>query len=100
MVGSLRETRPSCFAYNPTFDQSLTRQLPSAFAICDRVGRVWATRVLTSVWAIGIAIFMACGTKGNLGGVYAGRFVAGLGVGMTPVVGYVLPHHQILIHAC
>jgi sugar porter (SP) family MFS transporter len=37
------------------------------------------------VWIIGIAIFM--GANGNLGAVYAGRFIAGLGVGQTPVVG-------------
>lgn len=29
---------------------------------------------------------MVCGVSGNLGGIYAGRFVAGIGVGMTPVV--------------
>ena len=59
----------------------------SAFTVCDRIGRIWATRVLAILWAIGIMIFMICGTQGNLGGIYAGRFVAGLGVGMTPVVG-------------
>ncbi|KAI6778714.1 Quinate permease-like protein [Emericellopsis cladophorae] len=58
-----------------------------AFTICDRIGRIWATRVLTTIWAVGIAIFMVTGVKGNLGGIYAGRFIAGLGVGMTPVVG-------------
>jgi sugar porter (SP) family MFS transporter len=37
------------------------------------------------LWILGIAIFM--GANGNLGAVYAGRFIAGLGVGQTPVVG-------------
>jgi MFS family permease len=32
-----------------------------------------------------MAIFM--GANGNLGAIYAGRFIAGLGVGQTPVVG-------------
>ena len=59
----------------------------SAFLICDRIGRIWATRVLTLIWATGIAIFMIGGVKGSLGAVYAGRFIAGLGVGQTPVVG-------------
>lgn len=36
------------------------------------------------MWIIGIAIFM--GNGGNLGAVYAGRFIAGLGVGQTVVV--------------
>lgn len=53
--------------------------------ICDRIGRIWATRELCVVWIIGIAIFL--GNNGNLGAVYAGRFIAGLGVGQTPVVG-------------
>ncbi|KAJ9165821.1 Quinate permease [Coniochaeta hoffmannii] len=56
-----------------------------AFLICDRIGRIWATRQLCLVWIVGIAIFM--GANGNLGAVYAGRFIAGLGVGQTPVVG-------------
>ncbi|KAM0481924.1 hypothetical protein ACHAPX_003256 [Trichoderma viride] len=58
-----------------------------AFLICDRIGRLNATRVLCIIWAVGIAIFMAGGVKGNLGAIYAGRFIAGLGVGQTPVVG-------------
>ncbi|TPX13412.1 uncharacterized protein E0L32_006142 [Thyridium curvatum] len=56
-----------------------------AFLICDRIGRIWATRQLCLVWIVGISIFM--GANGNLGAVYAGRFIAGLGVGQTPVVG-------------
>ncbi|KAI1452490.1 putative MFS quinate transporter [Annulohypoxylon moriforme] len=56
-----------------------------AFVICDRIGRIWATRQLCLLWILGIAIFM--GNGGNLGAVYAGRFIAGLGVGQTPVVG-------------
>ncbi|KAI9705317.1 MAG: hypothetical protein M1820_005147 [Bogoriella megaspora] len=56
-----------------------------AFLVCDRIGRLWATRQLCIIWIVGIAIFMGHG--GNLGAVYAGRFVAGLGVGQTVVVG-------------
>ncbi|KAI1497764.1 general substrate transporter [Biscogniauxia marginata] len=56
-----------------------------AFVICDRIGRIWATRQLCLIWILGIAIFM--GHNGSLGAVYAGRFIAGLGVGQTPVVG-------------
>ncbi|KAI1171986.1 general substrate transporter [Nemania sp. FL0916] len=56
-----------------------------AFLVCDRIGRIWATRQLCLLWILGIAIFMGHG--GSLGAVYAGRFVAGLGVGQTPVVG-------------
>lgn len=59
----------------------------SAFVICDRLGRIWAVRQLCVLWAVGIAIFMIGGTSGNLGAVYAGRLIAGLGVGQTPVIG-------------
>jgi MFS family permease len=58
--------------------------LSSAFFLCDRIGRIWATRQLCILWIVGIAIFM--GSNGNLGAVYAGRFIAGLGVGQTAVV--------------
>ncbi|PMD67582.1 putative MFS quinate transporter [Hyaloscypha bicolor E] len=56
-----------------------------AFLVCDRIGRIWATRQLCIIWIVGIAIFM--GANGNLGAIYAGRFIAGLGVGQTTVVG-------------
>lgn len=56
-----------------------------AFVIADRIGRIWATRVLCTFWVVGIAMFM--GNNGSLGLIYAGRFIAGLGVGQTPVVG-------------
>lgn len=52
--------------------------------VCDRIGRIWATRQLCLFWIVGAAIFM--GNNGSLGAVYAGRFIAGLGVGQTVVV--------------
>lgn len=58
--------------------------MDSAFLVCDRIGRIWATRQLCVLWIVGIAIFM--GNHGSLGAVYAGRFIAGLGVGQTVVV--------------
>ena len=57
----------------------------SAFFVCDRIGRIWATRQLCLLWILGISIFM--GNNGSLGAVYAGRFIAGLGIGQTTVVG-------------
>ncbi|KAK4119525.1 general substrate transporter [Parathielavia appendiculata] len=56
-----------------------------AFFVCDRVGRIRATRQLCVLWIVGIAVFMS--SNGNLAAIYAGRFIAGLGVGQTPVVG-------------
>jgi MFS family permease len=55
-----------------------------AFVLADRIGRLWATRQLCILWILGIVIFMTNG--GRLGQVYAGRFIAGLGIGQTTVV--------------
>ncbi|TVY82199.1 putative quinate permease [Lachnellula suecica] len=55
-----------------------------AFVLCDRIGRLWATRQLCLLWILGIVIFLTNG--GRLGQVYAGRFIAGLGIGQTTVV--------------
>jgi MFS family permease len=57
----------------------------SAFVVCDRIGRVWATRQLCVLWLLGIGIFM--GNNGSMAAVYAGRFIAGIGIGETVVVG-------------
>ncbi|KAK4507766.1 hypothetical protein PRZ48_001501 [Zasmidium cellare] len=57
-----------------------------AFFITDRIGRLWATRELCLVWVVGIAIFLASASNGSIGMVYAGRFIAGLGIGQTTVV--------------
>ncbi|KAJ9627813.1 hypothetical protein H2203_003031 [Taxawa tesnikishii (nom. ined.)] len=55
-----------------------------AFLLADRIGRLWATRQLCLMWILGIVIFLTNG--GRLGQVYAGRFIAGLGIGQTTVI--------------
>jgi len=55
-----------------------------AFILCDRIGRLWATRQLCLIWILGVVIFLTNG--GRLSQVYAGRFIAGLGIGQTTVV--------------
>lgn len=57
-----------------------------AFAITDKIGRLWATRQLCCLWVVGIAIFLSSAAHGNLGLLYAGRFIAGMGIGQTTVV--------------
>ncbi|KAI7216126.1 MFS quinate transporter [Hortaea werneckii] len=57
-----------------------------AFAVVDKIGRLWATRVLCLLWIGGIAIFLGAANTGSLGMVYAGRFIAGVGIGQTTVV--------------
>lgn len=55
-----------------------------AFIAADRIGRVWATRQLCSIWIIGTIIFLT--SNGSYGQVLAGRFIMGLGIGQTTVV--------------
>ncbi|EMC96496.1 hypothetical protein BAUCODRAFT_70045 [Baudoinia panamericana UAMH 10762] len=55
-----------------------------AFVVADRIGRLWATRQLCLLWILGIVIFLTNG--GRLGQVYAGRFIAGIGIGETTVI--------------
>jgi len=57
-----------------------------AFVLADRIGRLWATRQLCLLWILGIVIFLTNG--GRMGQVYAGRFIAGMGIGQTTVVSY------------
>lgn len=55
-----------------------------AFILCDRIGRLWATRQLCIIWILGVVIFLTNG--GRIGQVYAGRFISGLGIGQTTVI--------------
>lgn len=57
-----------------------------AFFITDKIGRIQATRLLCLIWSIGIGIFLASAANGSIGMVYAGRFIAGVGIGQTTVV--------------
>lgn len=56
-----------------------------AFVLCDRIGRVRSLQVLTCLWALGFVIVVT--SFGNIGQILAGRFIGGLGIGMTVVVG-------------
>lgn len=57
------------------------------FYITDRIGRLWAVRDMCILWVIGFAIFLSAGANGSLGMVYAGRFIAGMGIGQSVLVG-------------
>ncbi|KAF1989533.1 sugar transporter family protein [Aulographum hederae CBS 113979] len=57
-----------------------------AFWLTEKIGRLWATRQLCLVWAAGISIFLAAAPTGNIAMVYAGRFIAGVGIEQTTVV--------------
>lgn len=57
-----------------------------AFYLTDKIGRLWATRELCFLWVLGITIFLCAATNGSIGMVYAGRFIAGVGIGQTTVV--------------
>ena len=57
-----------------------------AFYVTDKIGRLWATRELCLLWVAGISIFLGSAAHGSIGMLYAGRFIAGLGIGQTTVV--------------
>lgn len=57
-----------------------------AFYLTDKIGRLWATRLLCLLWVTGISIFLGSAATGSIGMVYAGRFIAGIGIGQTTVV--------------
>lgn len=58
-----------------------------AFWLTDKLGRLWATRELCVVWVAGIAMYLGSAANGSFGLLYAGRFIAGIGIGQTVVVG-------------
>lgn len=57
------------------------------FYLTDKLGRLWTTRELCVIWIVGIAIYLSLAANGSLGLLYGGRFVAGIGIGQTVVVG-------------
>jgi MFS family permease len=57
-----------------------------AFFLTDKIGRLWATRMLCVLWVGGISIFLGSASTGSIGMVYVGRFIAGVGIGQTTVV--------------
>ena len=57
-----------------------------AFFLTDKIGRLWATRMLCVLWVGGISIFLGSAATGSIGMVYVGRFIAGVGIGQTTVV--------------
>jgi MFS family permease len=56
------------------------------FYLTDKLGRKLATVELCFIWVLGIAIFLGSSSSGSLGMVYAGRFIAGVGIGQTTIV--------------
>ncbi|CAG7917023.1 unnamed protein product [Penicillium olsonii] len=55
-----------------------------AFVLCERVGLLWSMRQLCLLWMAGAIIVIT--STGNLGQLYAGRFIMGLGIGQAGVV--------------
>ncbi|UZP43416.1 hypothetical protein NXS19_011232 [Fusarium pseudograminearum] len=56
-----------------------------AFFMCDKIGRVRSLQILCLLWLVGFIIVVT--SHGSVGQILAGRFIAGLGIGMTVVVG-------------
>ena len=61
--------------------------VPGAFAIIklnQLYGRLWSLRFFTLIYMAGV-IGQAC-SNGNLGALYASRFISGIGIGATTVM--------------
>ncbi|KAH7025174.1 general substrate transporter [Microdochium trichocladiopsis] len=56
-----------------------------AFLLCDNIGRIRSFQVLCMLWLVGFIIVIT--SQGSVAQVLGGRFIAGLGIGMTTVVG-------------
>lgn len=56
-----------------------------AFVLCDNIGRIRSLQTLCVLWLLGFIIVIT--SYGSVPQVLGGRFIAGLGVGMTTVVG-------------
>lgn len=54
--------------------------------LTDKLGRLWAARQICFLWVFGVSLFLGSGVSGNIAMLYAGRFIAGIGVGQTAVV--------------
>jgi MFS family permease len=57
-----------------------------SFLINDRIGRLWSLRVYQTIYLASFLI--SCLSNGNHGALYAGKIVAGLGIGALTVVGH------------
>lgn len=56
-----------------------------AFLLCDNIGRIRSLQTLCGLWIVGFIIVIT--SQGSVAQVLGGRFIAGLGIGMTTVVG-------------
>ncbi|KAJ5996483.1 hypothetical protein N7499_007199 [Penicillium canescens] len=55
-----------------------------ALFLCERIGLLWSMRQICLLWMTGVIIVITA--SGNLGQVYAGRCILGLGIGQAGVV--------------
>ena len=52
--------------------------------IGDRLGRLWWGRIMCSLWLLGILVYTT--SVDNIGQVYGGKFVVGIGLGQMSVI--------------
>lgn len=50
----------------------------------DRLGRLWWGRIMNALWLLGILIYTT--SVGNLGQMYGGKFIVGIGLGQMSVI--------------
>ena len=50
----------------------------------DHLGRLWWGRIMCLLWLLGILVYTT--SVGNIGQVYGGKFVVGIGLGQMSVI--------------
>ncbi|KAF2147006.1 uncharacterized protein K452DRAFT_217035 [Aplosporella prunicola CBS 121167] len=55
-----------------------------AFIMGDGVGRLWIAREMCTMWLVGVIVYMT--SDGQLGWLYVGRFILGIGLGQMSIV--------------
>lgn len=62
----------------------LIDSLHRTLIIGDRLGRLWWGRIMCSLWLLGILVYTT--SVDNIGQVYGGKFVVGIGLGQMSVI--------------
>lgn len=68
----------------PCHVQVLINSVNRTLVIGDRMGRLWWGHIMCSLWLLGILVYTT--SVGNLGQVYGGKFVVGIGLGQMSVI--------------
>ena len=64
--------------------QPLINAASRTLIVSDRLGRLWWGRIMCGLWLLGILVYTT--SVDNIGQVYGGKFVVGIGLGQMSVI--------------